>query len=100
MVRADEIMHGKISPMTHNGNALFEGIEPDFEATRYHSLIIKRDSCPDVLEIIAETHDGVIMAVAHKEFPIWGVQFHPESILTNCGKKIIQNFINSSEKTS
>jgi para-aminobenzoate synthetase component II len=99
VVRADEIMHGKISPMTHNGNALFEGIDPDFEATRYHSLIIKRDSCPDVLEIIAETHDGVIMAVAHKEFPIWGVQFHPESILTNCGKKMIQNFINSSKKT-
>jgi para-aminobenzoate synthetase component II len=96
VIRADHIMHGKISAMTHSANAIFEGIQTPFIATRYHSLIINRETCPDSLEIIAETDEGEIMAVAHKEFPIWGLQFHPESILTECGKKLIKNFINFS----
>ena len=96
VVRADTIMHGKVSKMTHSANAIFSGVDTPFEATRYHSLIIKRDTCPEALDIIAETEDGVIMAVAHKKYPIWGLQFHPESILTGCGKKLIQNFIEMS----
>ena len=94
VVRADRIMHGKVSSIKHYGNPLFEGIESPFEATRYHSLIIKRDTCPDVLEIIAETDEREIMGVAHIEYPIWGVQFHPESILTACGKRLLKNFLN------
>lgn len=93
IVRAERIMHGKTSVIHHFGNPLFEGIESPFTATRYHSLVIKRDTCPDALEIIAETEDKVIMAVAHREFPIWGVQFHPESILTTVGKRILRNFL-------
>lgn len=94
VVRAGRIMHGKVSEIVHNGNALFAGVPSPFRATRYHSLIIKRDTCPDVLEIIAETSDqGEIMGVAHKTFPVWGVQFHPESILTECGKRILRNFL-------
>ncbi len=93
VIRADKIMHGKVSQIRHTGNALFEGIPSPFEATRYHSLIIERKSCPKSLEVIAETDDQVIMAVTHREFPVWGVQFHPESILTGPGKRIIQNFL-------
>ena len=94
VVRADRIMHGKTSPIKHSGNPLFDGIESPFVATRYHSLIVKRETCPGVLEIIAETDEGEIMGVAHKEHPIWGVQFHPESILTECGKRMVRNFLN------
>jgi anthranilate synthase/aminodeoxychorismate synthase-like glutamine amidotransferase len=93
VIRADRIMHGKVSRMKHTGNPLFAGIESPFEATRYHSLLIERKSCPKDLEIIAETDEHEIMAVAHKKHPIWGVQFHPESILTRAGKRIIQNFL-------
>ncbi len=93
VIRADRIMHGKVSQIFHTGNALFEGIDTPFEATRYHSLIIERASCPKDLEIIAETAEKEIMAVAHRKHPIWGVQFHPESILTGAGKRIIQNFL-------
>jgi len=93
IVRADRIMHGKVSQMRHTDHPLFEGIENPFTATRYHSLIIKRDTCPKELEIIAETKEGEIMAVAHREYPVLGVQFHPESILTHCGKRMIQNFL-------
>ncbi len=93
IVRAERIMHGKISKIYHNNNPLFKGIPSPFEATRYHSLLIKRDTCPEVLDIIAETEEGEIMAVAHKELPIWGVQFHPESILTEYGKILLQNFL-------
>ncbi|GMW03670.1 MAG: glutamine amidotransferase [Candidatus Hydrogenedentota bacterium] len=94
VVRAGKIMHGKISVMKHNGNVLFKDVPSPFKATRYHSLIIKKDTCPDCLEVIAETaDDGTIMAVAHKKFPIWGVQFHPESILTESGKQMIKNFM-------
>ncbi len=93
VVRADRIMHGKVSLIRHTGNPLFAGIESPFEATRYHSLIIERASCPKDLEIIAETDQQEIMAVAHRKHPIWGVQFHPESILTVAGKRIIRNFL-------
>jgi anthranilate synthase/aminodeoxychorismate synthase-like glutamine amidotransferase len=98
VVRAGKIMHGKVSTIRHNGNRIFDGVDNPFTATRYHSLVIKRDTCPDCLEITAETDDigqqePVIMGVAHKQYPIWGVQFHPESILTNCGKRIIKNFM-------
>jgi len=93
IVRADRIMHGKVSDIQHVDNPIFESVDSTFVATRYHSLIIKRDSCPDALEIIAETKQGEIMAVAHKTLPVWGFQFHPESILTESGKRLIQNFI-------
>lgn len=93
IVRAERIMHGKISKIYHNDAPLFRGIPSPFEATRYHSLLIKRDTCPKVLDTIAETEEGEIMAVAHKELPIWGVQFHPESILTEYGKILLQNFL-------
>jgi anthranilate synthase/aminodeoxychorismate synthase-like glutamine amidotransferase len=96
VVRAGKIMHGKLSAITHNDNMLFKDIESPFNATRYHSLVIRRETCPGVLEITAETTDEsgvVIMGVAHKQYPIWGVQFHPESILTQFGKIIIRNFM-------
>jgi anthranilate synthase/aminodeoxychorismate synthase-like glutamine amidotransferase len=93
VVRADRLMHGKTSPVFHNGEDLFSGIPSPFEATRYHSLIVKRDTLPDCLEITAETEEGEIMGLRHKEFPIHGVQFHPESILTAEGKKILRNFL-------
>ncbi|HIA48581.1 MAG TPA: aminodeoxychorismate/anthranilate synthase component II [Candidatus Hydrogenedentes bacterium] len=96
VVRADRIMHGKVSDITQNGNAIFDGVESTFEATRYHSLIVERESCPDELEIIAETEEGEIMALAHRTLPVWGLQFHPESILTGCGKRLIENFVNMS----
>ena len=93
IVRADRIMHGKISQIRHTGHPLFEGVENPFPATRYHSLVIKPETCPEELEVIAETREGEIMAVAHKEHPVLGLQFHPESILTDCGKRLIQNFL-------
>ncbi len=93
VVRADVIMHGKISEITHNNNAFFKGVPSPFTATRYHSLVIKPETCPDCLEVTAQTKDGVIMAVAHKDYPVWGVQFHPESILTQHGKTMIRNFV-------
>ncbi len=87
------MMHGKTSPITHNGKELFEGMPNPFAATRYHSLVIKRDPFPDCLEITAETAEGEIMGVRHKSHPIWGVQFHPESILTESGRTILKNFM-------
>jgi len=95
VVRADRIMHGKICPIRHNGNRLFDGVDSPFNATRYHSLIIKRDTCPGCLVVTAETDAQEIMGVAHNEYPVWGLQFHPESILTEPGKRIIQNFLNA-----
>ena len=94
IVRADRIMHGKTSQITHRGDPIFENVESPFVATRYHSLIIKRDTCPDCLRITAETDQGEIMAVSHVDLPIWGLQFHPESILTECGKQLLRNFLN------
>lgn len=93
IVRADRLMHGKTSLIYHNNQTIFKGIENPFEATRYHSLIVKRETLPSSLEIIAETKEKEIMGLRHKEFPLWGVQFHPESILTKTGKKILKNFL-------
>ncbi len=87
------MMHGKTSPIKHNGKDLFAGMPNPFPATRYHSLVIQRDSIPDCLEITAETDEGEIMGVKHKQYPIWGVQFHPESILTESGRMIMANFL-------
>ena len=87
------MMHGKTSPIKHNGRDLFAGMPNPFNATRYHSLVIKRDTLPACLEITAETDEGEIMGVRHREFPIWGVQFHPESILTTVGKDLLGNFL-------
>jgi anthranilate synthase/aminodeoxychorismate synthase-like glutamine amidotransferase len=87
------MMHGKTSPIRHNGKDLFAGMPNPFAATRYHSLVIQRDTLPSVLEITAETDEGEIMGVKHKTLPVWGVQFHPESILTESGRTIIQNFL-------
>jgi anthranilate synthase/aminodeoxychorismate synthase-like glutamine amidotransferase len=87
------MMHGKTSPINHNGKDLFAGMPNPFAATRYHSLVIQRDSVPDCLEVTAETEEGEIMGVRHKQHPIWGVQFHPESILTENGRLILKNFL-------
>jgi anthranilate synthase/aminodeoxychorismate synthase-like glutamine amidotransferase len=93
VVRADRLMHGKTSPIIHRGEGVFKGLPSPFEATRYHSLIVKRDTLPDVLEITAETAEGEIMGLRHKSLPVHGVQFHPESILTTEGKRLLQNFL-------
>lgn len=93
VIRADMLMHGKTSEMTHDGRTLFEGLPSPFTATRYHSLIVKRDTLPDCLEISAETEDGLIMALRHKEYVVEGVQFHPESIMTDHGLRILRNFL-------
>ena len=87
------MMHGKTSPIKHNGKDLFAGMPNPFLATRYHSLVIKRETLPEVLEITAETEEGEIMGIRHKTLPIWGVQFHPESILTESGRTILKNFL-------
>ncbi len=93
VVRAGRLMHGKTSPILHDGKAIFAGLPSPFEATRYHSLLVKRETFPDALEISAETAEGEIMGLRHKEYPIHGVQFHPESILTMEGKRLLQNFL-------
>lgn len=87
------MMHGKTSPIKHDQQDLFAGMPNPFLATRYHSLVIKRDTMPDCLAITAETEEGEIMGVRHKQYPIWGVQFHPESILTESGRNILSNFL-------
>jgi anthranilate synthase/aminodeoxychorismate synthase-like glutamine amidotransferase len=94
VIRADKLMHGKTSQIYHNNNPIFKGLSNPFEATRYHSLIVEKKSLPDSLVITAWTKDKEIMGLAHKKFPIWGVQFHPESILTKEGKQLLKNFIN------
>jgi para-aminobenzoate synthetase component 2 len=94
VVRAERLMHGKTSPILHDGKTLFKGLPSPFTATRYHSLIVKRETLPDCLEISAETAEGEIMALRHKEYPIEGVQFHPESIITDHGLQILRNFLN------
>lgn len=93
VVRADRLMHGKTSPIQHHGTGVFEGLPNPFEATRYHSLIVKRATFPAALEITAETAEAEIMGLRHREYPIHGVQFHPESILTLEGKKLLMNFL-------
>ena len=87
-------MHGKTSPIIHDEKGIFVGLQNPFEATRYHSLIVKRETLPDCLEITAETAEKEIMGLRHREMPLHGVQFHPESILTLEGKKLLQNFLN------
>lgn len=93
VVRAPYPMHGKTSQVHHNRQGLFAGIEEPFTATRYHSLIVERETLPESLEVTAWTDDGLIMALRHKEHPVVGVQFHPESILTSAGKAMLQNFL-------
>lgn len=94
IVVAPELMHGKTSVIYHDGKTIFEGVKSPFEATRYHSLIIKKDTLPDDFEISAWVESGEIMGVRHKEYILEGVQFHPESILTREGKDILRNFVN------
>lgn len=94
VVRAPVPMHGKLSRIHHTGKGVFRGLNNDFEATRYHSLVIERESMPSVLEVTATTDDGTIMGVMHKHHPVHGVQFHPESILSENGQAILQNFLN------
>ena len=93
IVRASRLMHGKASTITHNGNSFFSGFPTSFEAGRYHSLVVKRASLPGDLEITAESDDGEIMALCHRESPVYGVQFHPESVLTHDGKKMLAQFL-------
>jgi len=93
IVRASTLMHGKSSTIRHNGSGLFADLSTRFEAGRYHSLAVERSSFPRCLEIIAESDDGEIMALRHREFPVYGVQFHPESVLTRDGKKILAHFL-------
>jgi anthranilate synthase component 2 len=93
VVRAPKVMHGKLSNIHHNGQGVFAGLPAPFRATRYHSLIVRRDDLPDCLEITAWTDDGLIMGLRHREHPVQGVQFHPESIMTEAGKELLRNFL-------
>ena len=93
IVRAQKLMHGKTSPILHKGRGLFAGLDNPFEATRYHSLIVERESVPAELELMAWTPDGEIMGLKHVQHETWGVQFHPESVLTKPGLKLIENFL-------
>ena len=93
VVHAPTLMHGKTSRVRHDGRTVFEGVEQDFVATRYHSLVVDRASLPDVLEVSAETADGVVMGFRHRAFPVEGVQFHPESILTTEGPRLVRNWV-------
>src|SRR6188474_351524 len=93
VVRAGRLMHGKTSPIQHDGEGVFRGLSNPFDATRYHSLLVKRETFPACLDITAETAEGEIMGLRHKTQPVHGVQFHPESILTVEGKRLLQNFL-------
>ncbi|NOZ04085.1 MAG: aminodeoxychorismate/anthranilate synthase component II [FCB group bacterium] len=93
IVRAHTIVHGKTSQITHTGSAIFKGIPSTFSATRYHSLVAERESFPEELTVTSVTEDGLIMSLEHKEHPVFGVQFHPESIVTEFGMTIIENFL-------
>ena len=93
VIKAPLLMHGKTSSIMHDGKSIFKNVPNEFEATRYHSLIVEKESLPQSLEISAETKDGIIMGVRHKKFPVEGIQFHPESILTIEGKNIIKNWL-------
>lgn len=93
VVRAEKLMHGKTSAIYHQGKSVFEGLPSPFTATRYHSLIVRRETLPDCLEITAETDEGEIMGLRHKEYAIEGVQFHPESIITEHGLTMLRNFL-------
>ena len=93
IVRAERIMHGKTSPIEHDGKTIFEGLANPFDATRYHSLVVRRETLPACLEVSAWTREGETMGLRHREHPIEGVQFHPESILTLEGKRLLANFL-------
>ncbi len=93
VVRAASLMHGKTSPIHHDGSGIFRGLSNPFDATRYHSLIVERETLPDALRVTAWTAEGEIMGMEHRELPLWGVQFHPESILTVEGKQLLRNFL-------
>jgi len=94
IVQADKLMHGKTSPVQHNGEGLFSGIDPTFDATRYHSLVIDRETFPhDELAITAEAEHGTIMGLRHRSHPLYGIQFHPESVMTRAGPKIVENWL-------
>jgi anthranilate synthase/aminodeoxychorismate synthase-like glutamine amidotransferase len=93
VVRAPRLMHGKTSPILHKGRGLFAGLDNPFEATRYHSLIVEREGLPEVLEPVAWTPEGELMGLKHKTHETWGVQFHPESVLTLQGMKLVENFL-------
>lgn len=98
VVRAPLPMHGKVSAIRHRARGLFRGINGPLQATRYHSLVVERASCPDVFEIEAESDDGLIMALSHRELPVHGVQFHPESIASEHGATILRNFLELAER--
>ena len=98
VVRAPCVMHGKVSEVRHDGSALFAGVPDPFEATRYHSLIVERESLPGDLIVTAWSEGGEIMALSHRSLPLWGVQFHPESILTREGMRLLENFLALSRK--
>lgn len=100
VVRAPEIVHGKSSLITHDGRGVFEGLDSPLEVTRYHSLIVDRATLPDVLEVTAETSDGLIMGLRHRELSIEGVQFHPESVLTQHGHDLMANFLKACGHTT
>ncbi len=93
VIRAPHLMHGKTSRVHHDGGGVFRGVSPEFVATRYHSLIVERDTLPDSLEVSAWTEDGIVMGLRHREYAVEGLQFHPESILTAPGKTILGNFL-------
>jgi anthranilate synthase/aminodeoxychorismate synthase-like glutamine amidotransferase len=93
VVRAERLMHGKTSPIRHDGKGVFAGLPNPFEATRYHSLLVEKKSVPACLEVTADTAEGEIMGLRHREFPVHGVQFHPESILSKEGKDLLANFL-------
>ena len=99
VVRAAHIMHGKTSPVFHDGKTIFQSLENPFQATRYHSLVVSPADLPQCLEVSARTEDGVIMGLRHRVFPLEGVQFHPESILTGVGKKLLSNFLNLKDRS-
>ncbi|MBL26587.1 MAG: aminodeoxychorismate/anthranilate synthase component II [Rhodospirillaceae bacterium] len=98
IVRAPTMMHGKVSLIHHSGGGVFRGLPSPFSATRYHSLIVDRDTLPDDLEITAETEDGIIMGLRHRTLPIFGVQFHPESIASQQGHELLRNFLDMSQR--
>ena len=99
VIRAPQLMHGKTSMIHHDGKGIFQGLPDPFIATRYHSLIVDRATLPEQLEITAETEDGIIMGLQHRDYPVFGVQFHPESILTPVGKQLLGNFLAVTGKT-
>ncbi len=99
VVRAPQVVHGKTSMVHHDGRGLFEGLPDPLEATRYHSLVVDRDSVPDCLEITAWTDDGLVMGLRHRDLPIEGVQFHPESVLTDAGHDLVGNFLRACAPT-